>query len=793
MSQRHILPLIPLRGMVVFPRMITPIIVGRPMSLLALRAAEKSNGLIFLSAQKEPHKEEISLADIYEMGTICKISYVGQRPDGKAQALVEGIHRAIRVGVVHHEPFFLIEVEEAHSPQEDPVELQALLRSVQKTFNALSQSKHAFPIEVLFSEIDMEDPEHAADTVGSQLNLTIEQRQELLQTLSVKQRLQILLIHLTREMAISREEKKIEDQVRQQILEPQRLAYLREQLKAIQKELAEKDAHQSELEGLRKKFQSSRFPAFVREKAVKEISRLEAIPPFSPEYTVARTYVDWLLELPWTKTSRTTFDVNKVRHVLDEDHYGLEEVKERICEYLAVKKLSRGKMTEGAILCFVGPPGVGKTSLAQSIARALGRKYIRISLGGVRDEAEIRGHRRTYVGALPGKIIQAMKKAGTRNPIFLIDEVDKIGVDFRGDPSAALLEVLDPDQNQNFTDHYIELPFDLSEVLFICTANVDYSILPALLDRMEVIYLSSYTEEEKIQIAKRHLIKKVLKKHGMSKFTVEFPEDSLQKIIRLYTREAGVRNLEKMLAKVVRKIAQKIVQEGSFLRIIPPEDLHKYLGPPQFLEQPLVDEKKQVGVAYGLAWTEVGGSITPVETTLMKGKGNLTLTGRLGEVMKESAMAALSYVRSQAEVWNISPDFLSQTDVHIHIPEGAIPKDGPSAGITILVSLLSALIGQATPQRMAMTGEITLRGKVLPVGGIKEKVLAAYREGFTDVLLPKLNQKDLEKIPEEVKQKITFHFIDHVSVALTKVFPQLRPSASLEQPVTTVSAPPPHS
>ncbi|MHA2610150.1 MAG: endopeptidase La [bacterium JZ-2024 1] len=782
-----ILPLIPLRGMVVFPRMMTPIVVGRQISLLALKAAEKSGNLVFLVAQKNPRKEEVSIEDLYEVGTICKLSYVGQRPDGKTQALVEGLERARRVLTVHTSPFFSVQVETITPPVEEPVVLQAILRQVRKIYESLFHARGTIPFEILFTEIDMENPEQAADTIAAQLNLSFEQKQEILQTIPIKDRLQLLLIHLSKELAIYREEKKIENQVREKILEPQRQAYLREQLKAIQKELGEKDAYEAELDELRKKFSSTRYPAYVREKALKEIDRLKTIPPYSPEYTVARTYVDWLAELPWKVRSRTTIDISRVQKVLDEDHYGLEEPKERICEHLAVKKLARGKMSEGAILCFVGPPGVGKTSLAQSIARALKRKYVRISLGGVRDEAEIRGHRRTYVGALPGKIIQAMKKARSKNPVFLIDEVDKIGADFRGDPSAALLEVLDPDQNHSFTDHYLELPFDLSEVLFICTANVDYTILPPLLDRMEVIHLSSYTEEEKVEIARRHLVRKVLKKLGMEEYRLEFPEETLRLIIRLYTREAGVRNLEKMLAKIVRKIAQKIARKESYSLTISPEDVKNYLGPPQFLVHPLVDEKPEIGVAYGLAWTEVGGSITPVETKLMPGKGELILTGRLGEVMKESAIAALSFIRNQASLWNIDPDFRSRLDIHIHVPEGAIPKDGPSAGITILLSLLSALIQKPLIPKLAMTGEITLRGKILPVGGIKEKVLAAYREGFTHILLPLLNQKDLEKVPEEVKKHITFHFVDTVDLALRIAFP---PSEKKEEePVFSATTP----
>ncbi len=771
----NIYPLIPLRGIVIFPRMILPLLIGRTASILALRKAEERQGLIFLTSQKNPQIEEVKKENLFTVGTLAKITHVGLRPDGKVQALVEGISRHRILNFLREEPYMEVETEAIQIPQEKDVQAEVLLRSVRHVFDAYAKRAPFMPSEILFTSVDMDDPDSMADLIASQTNLKLEERQEILETIPPSQRLEKLLKLVTREVEILRLEQKIQSEVRQQITEPQRVAYLREQLKAIQKELGEKDVYQAEIEELRSRIKKGKYPKSLREKALKEVSRLEGMSPISPESAVVKTYLDWLLELPWETRSKTTIDLRKVARILDEDHYGLEEVKERIVEHLAVKRLSRNKSTEGAILCFVGPPGVGKTSLGQSIARALGRKYVRAALGGIRDEAEIRGHRRTYVGALPGKIIQAIRRAGTKNPVFLLDEVDKIGADFRGDPSAALLEVLDPDQNHSFMDHYLEIPFDLSEVLFITTANVDYTIPPPLLDRMEVLHLSSYTEDEKVQIALRHLIPKVLRKHSLKDLQLEITEPALRTLIRKYTREAGVRNLEKALAKICRKVARKVLEEAIQKMQITPENLSDFLGAPVFIQESYAEQRGQVGVVIGLAWTEVGGTLTPVETIVMPGKGNLTLTGRLGEVMRESAQAALSYVRAHANEWGIESDFLDKSDLHVHVPEGSIPKDGPSAGIAILCSILSALTKRSPKRNVAMTGEITLSGKVLPVGGVKEKVLAAFREGLQEVFLPKNNQKDLEKVPQEVLNQMTFHWVSDVRELLEEVFPTALP------------------
>ncbi|MGH8103486.1 MAG: endopeptidase La [bacterium] len=777
-------PLIPLRGLVVFPRMIIPLLIGRAGSITALRKAEENDNLVFLSSQRDPQKEEPVSEDLFTVGTLAKITHVGVRPDGKAQALVEGVARYKILKILQVEPYYEVEIEEMPAPQEESVQSEALLRNLRNVYDIYMKYSPFMTAEILFTSVDQNDPDQFSDMIASQVNLKLEERQELLETVSPSQRLEKLLRLVSREIEILRLERKIHNEVRQQLTEPQRLAYLREQMRAIQKELGEKDVFQSEIEDLRTKINTAKLPKPVKERALKEVSRLEGMSSLSPEASVVRTYLDWLLELPWSKRSRATFDLKKVARVLDEDHYGLEEIKDRIVEYLAVKRLSKGRSSEGAILCFVGPPGVGKTSLGQSIARSLERRYVRAALGGVRDEAEIRGHRRTYVGALPGKIIQAIRRAGTHNPVFLLDEVDKIGVDFRGDPSAALLEALDPDQNHSFMDHYIELPFDLSEVLFITTANVDYTIPPPLLDRMEVIHLSSYTEEEKIKIAERHLISKVLRKSGLEGISLEMTQPALRSIVRYYTREAGVRNLEKAIAKICRKVARRFLEGGKNKVRVTPSNVGDFLGPPIFVSDPFTTQGGKVGIAMGLAWTEVGGTLTPVETVVMPGKGNLSLTGRLGEVMRESAQAALSYVRARGHV--ISDDFIEKHDLHIHVPEGAIPKDGPSAGVTILCSIYSALTHQPPRDGLAMTGEITLSGKILPVGGVKEKVLAAYREGLYEVYLPKANEKDLEKIPKEVRRKVKFNLVSECDEVLKAMFPEAKPAIESRE---VVSAP----
>jgi ATP-dependent Lon protease len=768
------LPVLPVRGVVVFPRVIMPLLVGRPASLMALREAEKYQDLIFVTSQVVASKEEISPEDLYGTGTICKVSQMGMRPDGRAQVLVEGITRAKSLQTLQTEPFYLAQVQALKVPEYDPIVAEAALRNLRNLFDSYLRqfSASVAANDTLLAALDFSNPDHYADMVASQINLGYEEKQQLLETLNPVERIQKVLGHLSRELEIARIERKIQREVNRQIVEPHRTSYLKEQLKAIYKELGELEPSVSEQNELYEKLKAGKYPDYVRQRIEKELERLRMMAPMSPEATVVRTYVDWLLDLPWEEEARISINLKRVKKVLDEDHYGLEEVKERILEHLAVRKLSRGRGSEGAILGLLGPPGVGKTSLGQSIARAIRTRFVRASLGGIRDEAEIRGHRRTYVGALPGKIIQGIRKAEVRNPVFLLDEVDKIGIDFRGDPASALLEALDPDQNSQFTDHYIELPFDLSGVFFVCTANVDYTIPPALLDRMEMIHLSGYTEEEKVEIARRHLIPKVLKKNGLVDLQIRLGEEALREMIRKYTRESGVRHLERRIAKIARKVAARSLETQKKIFTIKASDLGDLLGPPDYVRQESWQEWQQAGIAFGLAWTSAGGVVLPIETSHFPGKGEVILTGMLGEVMRESARAALSYLRAHSEAWGISPGAFQDRDLHIHIPEGALPKDGPSAGLALMASILSAFLHMAPRPGVAMTGEITLSGKVLPVGGLKEKVLAAYREGFRHVILPELNKKDFHRIPEEVKKSLSFSWVSEVQTALNFLFPR---------------------
>lgn len=769
---QNLLPLLPVRGVVVFPRVIMPLLVGRPGSLLALRESENHNNLIFVVSQRVASKEDIIPDDLYRVGTICKISQMGMRPDGRAQVLVEGLSRAALVGITQTEPYYLAQVQTLKIPEYDPILAEATLRNFRNVFDTYLRqfSASIASNDTLLAPLDFSNPDHYSDMVASQINMSYEEKQRILEMLNPVDRMQKLLEYLYRELEIARLERKIQREVNRQIVEPHRISYLKEQLKAIHKELGELEPSSSEQNELYERLKTGKYPEYVRKRIEKELERLGMMTPMSPEATVVRTYVDWLLDLPWEIESRITINLKRVKAILDEDHHGLEEVKERILEHLAVKKLSKGRSSEGAILALVGPPGVGKTSLGQSIARAIRTKFVRASLGGIRDEAEIRGHRRTYVGALPGKIIQGIRKAQVRNPVFLLDEVDKIGIDFRGDPSAALLEALDPDQNTQFTDHYIELPFDLSEVFFLCTANVDYTIPPALRDRMETIYLSGYTEEEKIQIARRHLIPKVLKKNGLRELRIRISEETLREIIHKYTRESGVRQLERRIAKIARKTAARALESGKTHFVIKSDDLDEILGPPDVLRPESWKDWHQTGVAFGLAWTSTGGVVLPIETSHFPGKGEVILTGMLGEVMRESARTALSYLRAHAEEWGIRLTVFHDRDVHIHIPEGALPKDGPSAGLALMASMLSAFIQSPPRPGVAMTGEITLSGKVLPVGGIKEKVLAAYRDGFRYIILPELNSKDYQRIPEEVRKSTTVIWVKDVEAALEYLF-----------------------
>ncbi len=756
-SFKEVLPLLPLRGMIVFPFMVIPLDVGRDKSISALEEAMVQDRLIVLAAQRQAKMNEPGPDDIYTMGTIAEVKQLLKLPDGTIRVLVEGIQRAKIVNYTSSEPHYRVQLIQVDESDEKNVEVEALMRSTMYQFEQLIKLSKKIPPEVLTSVSNIEDPGRMADIISSHLNLKIEEKQDILEAVSAKSRLETLCTFLVKEIDILEMERKIHLRVRKQMEKTQKEYYLREQMKAIQKELGDGDERAAEVDELRAKLAELTLPSDVEEKVLKEIDRLAKMPPMAAEAVVVRNYIDWILSLPWNTVTEDNLDVKEAEKVLNEDHYGLEKVKERILEYLAVCQLT--KELKGPILCLVGPPGVGKTSLAKSVARALNRKFVRFSLGGVRDEAEIRGHRRTYVGALPGKIIQIMKQAGTKNPVVLLDEIDKMSADFRGDPASALLEVLDPEQNCLFGDHYLEVTFDLSQVLFITTANTFHGIPRPLLDRMEVIYISGYTEEEKLEIAKRHLIPKQLKEHGLTKQSVVFNEKFIRQLIAGYTRESGVRNLEREIATVCRKAALEIVQSSRKSIRLNKLYLQKFLGIPKFRHN-LAEDSDQIGVATGLAWTEVGGDILMVEVSLVKGKGQLILTGKLGEVMRESAQAAFSYIRSRAQELGIPEDFHERFDLHIHVPEGAIPKDGPSAGITIATALASALTNRPIRKDVAMTGEITLRGRVLPIGGLKEKVLAAHRGGIKKILVPKENEKDLEEIPANILRKVELVLVE---------------------------------
>ncbi len=759
------LPLLPLRDVVVFPHLVIPLLVGRESSLKAVEGAMKKDHLIFLSAQKEAKVNDPGPADIHQVGTIAEILQVIKLPDNSTRVLVEGIVRARLKQVLSSSLYFRVELEEIRGEGEDSPEIEALMRMVKTQFQSYAKLNPRLPDEIANSLVSVDEAEKLADTVAAHLTLKIEDKQLILEAVRPEERLRKLTAILSSEIEILEIERRIFGEVRKQVEKGQRDYFLHEQLKAIEKELGKKDIYAAEIEELGKKIAQAKMPGEAEEKAKSELDRLSRMMPASPEATVIRNYVDWLISVPWSKKTRDNLEIENAEKILDEDHYGLEKVKERILEFLAVRKLV--KKMKGPILCFVGPPGVGKTSLAKSVARALGRNFVRMSLGGVRDEAEIRGHRRTYIGALPGRIIQSLKKAKTKNPLFLMDEVDKMSVDFRGDPSAALLEVLDPEQNNTFNDHYLEVDFDLSDVFFITTANTRHAIPSPLQDRMELLSLPGYTEEEKVKIAELFLIPKQLKAHGLGEKDISIASSALRQIIRRYTREAGVRNVEREIAAICRKVARRVAQKkGKEEKIkVTAQDLPQYLGPPKY-RLTKAEEKNEVGVATGLAWTEAGGDIMATEVSTMRGKGKLTLTGKLGEVMQESAQAALSYIRSRAGDLKIAENFYRNLDVHIHIPEGAIPKDGPSAGITMATAMISALTGRPVRKDVAMTGEITLRGKVLPVGGVKDKVLAAHRVGIKTVILPGENKKDLEEIPENVKRKLEFHLAENMDAVV---------------------------
>ncbi|HYE84411.1 MAG TPA: endopeptidase La [Clostridia bacterium] len=748
------LPLLPLRGLSIFPYMVLHFDVGREKSIRALEEAMINDQLIFLVTQRDAHTDLPGTEDFYEVGTISKIKQLLKLPGDTIRVLVEGISRAEIKEIVSEEAYFLVDVlEHQESQGTGDLEMEALRRSVLGVFDEYIKANPKVAPETLITVSDIEDASRFADVVASNLTIKIEEKQEILSLFEIKERMEKIFEILSRELEILEIERKINSRVRKQIDKSQKEYYLREQLKAIQRELGEKEGHADEIEQYREKLSKLEVPEEVKEKVEKELDRLSKMSPGSPEVGVTRTYLDWIFDLPWNTMTEDNLDIKNARKVLDEDHYGLKKVKERVLEYLAIRQLSNNM--KGPILCLVGPPGVGKTSIAKSIARAMGRKFTRMSLGGVRDEAEIRGHRRTYIGAIPGRIIYSIKQAGSRNPLFLFDEIDKLASDFRGDPASALLEVLDAEQNKDFRDHYMELPFDLSKVMFLTTANSTDTIPAALLDRMEVIYLSGYTEEEKLHIAADYLVPKQIKEHSLSKENVLISEAAIRGVINGYTREAGVRSLEREIANIMRKCATQIVENNNKRIRVIPANLKKYLGIPKYRHD-IINQKNEIGVVTGLAWTSVGGETLFIEVSVMPGTGKLELTGHLGDVMKESARAGLSYIRSKVDEFGIDKEFTKNMDIHIHVPEGATPKDGPSAGITMTTALVSALSRIPVYRDVAMTGEVTLRGRVLPIGGLKEKVLAAKRAGIKKVIIPIENEKDLEEIPDTVKRNMKF-------------------------------------
>ncbi|WP_138415471.1 endopeptidase La [Aquibacillus sediminis] len=756
-------PLLPLRGLLVFPTMVLHLDVGRDKSVNALEKAMMDDNYIFLSAQKESAVDEPEVTDIYRVGTMAKVKQMLKLPNGTIRVLVEGLYRGQIIEFIEEEEQFEVEIEELKEVHGNKNEEIALMRSLLDQFEQYIKMSKKISKETLATVSDIDEPGRLADIVTSHLSLNIKDKQEILEIEDVKKRLHRLIALINNEREVLNLEKKIGKRVKKSMEQTQKEYYLREQMKAIQKELGDKDGKAGEVANLREKVENSDMPERIVKVAVKELDRYEKVPQSSAESNVIRNYIDWLLSLPWTNETEDNLDINHAEDTLNEDHYGLEKVKERVLEYLAVQQLTQS--IKGPILCLVGPPGVGKTSLAKSIARSLDRNFVRISLGGVRDEAEIRGHRRTYVGAMPGRIIQGMKKAETINPVFLLDEIDKMASDFRGDPSSAMLEVLDPEQNSTFSDHYIEEIYDLSKVMFVATANNLGSIPGPLLDRMEVISIAGYTEVEKLHIAKEHLLTKQIEENGLSKGQIQVRDEALIKLIRRYTREAGVRGLERQLASICRKAAKIIVSENKKRVVITEKQLENLLGKPLF-RYGMMEEEDQVGAATGLAYTAAGGDTLSIEVSLAPGKGKLTLTGKLGDVMKESAQAAFSYIRSRAEALNIDPDFHENNDIHIHVPEGATPKDGPSAGITMATALVSALTGRPVKKEVGMTGEITLRGRVLPIGGLKEKSLSAHRAGLTTILIPADNEKDLEDIPDSVKEDLTYIKVNHLDEVL---------------------------
>lgn len=762
MENKRIYPVLPLRNVVVFPNTVLPIFVGRRTSLLSLEESLKKDKLIVLITQKREEDEEPNVENLFEIGTLAQILQSVKLPDGSERVIVEAIKRIKIISYTKKEPFLEAEVEEIDEKFEKSPKLEALTRVTLDLYSEYVKLSKKIPIDTLTTIQDIDNPSRFADIVASNIIVPLNDKQKLLEILDVKERIEYLIKILSKEVELLKISSEIEEQVKSQVDKTQREYFLREQLKAIKKELGESEEYGEEVEEYREKIKKRNLPQYVLDKFDEELKKLSKMPPMAMEASVIRTYLDWILDLPWDIETKDEIDIKKAKKILDEDHYGLTDIKERIIEYLAVRRLTR--KPKSPILCFIGPPGVGKTSLGKSIARALGRKFVHISLGGIRDEAEIRGHRRTYVGALPGRIIQGIKEANTKNPVFLLDEIDKVGVDFRGDPSAALLEALDPDQNSHFSDHFIEIPFDLSDVLFITTGNVTHTIPPALLDRMEIIYLPGYTEDEKLEIAKKYLFKKQLEYNGLTEKDVFITDEAYLKIIREYTRESGLRELERQIAKILRKTAKEKLEKGSKFKKVN-VNLKNII---HYLEYPLYrfgikEERDEVGVSTALSWTPFGGDITKIEVVKMKGGGKLILTGQLGDIMKESAQAAFSYIRAKMDHLKIKDkEFYKKYDFHVHVPEGAVPKDGPSAGIAIVAAMVSSITEIPIRKEVAMTGEITLSGKVLPIGGLKIKVLAAHRAGISEIVIPRENENDLYKIPESIKKSLKFQLIERV-------------------------------
>ena len=752
----EVLPMMAVRDVVVFNYMIIPLFVGRPGSVEAVNEALNSNKLIMLVTQKDATKDNPQEADLYDIGMVCMVMRTLKMPDGRLKVLVQAMSKARITEYLKTEPSYEVSIEviEETEVEEISVEVEAMMRTVREQTEKIMSLRGILSADLMMIINNIDDPGRLADLVGSNLRLKIVESQSILEEIDPTKRLMLVNKLLSKELEVSTVQAKIQNDAKEEMSKSQREYFLREQLHALQKELGDTDERTQEIEELEVKLKKTKMPKEVRKEAKKQLSRMDMMHPDSSEATIIRTYIDWILDVPWMKSTKDRLDLVEAKAVLDEDHYGLEKVKERILEYLAVRKLNES--TKGPILCFVGPPGVGKTSLGQSIARAMGRKFHRISLGGMRDEAEIRGHRRTYIGAMPGRIVQGLKTVASNNPIFMMDEIDKIGSDYRGDPSSALLEVLDPEQNFEFSDHYLNLPLDLSKVMFITTANMTDTIPGPLLDRMEVIRLSGYTLEEKTVIARKYLLPRQQKENGLKASHIRMNDDTLQHIITHYTYEAGLRNLEREIGKVCRKIARKVAEGGKGPYSVSKNNIDTYLGPPKTIPESEVEKLQQPGLVTGLAWTEIGGEILQIEVNIMPGKGKLILTGQLGDVMKESAQAALTYCRSRSEELKVDEEYFEKIDIHVHVPAGAIPKDGPSAGITIATALYSAIVKQEVVVKLAMTGEVTLRGRVLPIGGLKEKALAALRADITKVIIPYHNKKDLAEIPKDIRDKMEF-------------------------------------